>query len=999
MRKILFFFTLLCITKLVFAQETFPTNGVFDKRDGHYAFTNAKIYKSYNQVIEKGTLVIKEGKIVAVGNGVAVPKDAIVVDLDGKTIYPSFIDLFTTFGMPEVKKSGHGYGKPPQMISKKDGAYSWNEALKTEFSAIEHFKYNAKAAKPFVNAGFGAVQIVRRDGISRGTSAVVSLLDEREHLTIIQEKSAHHMAFSKGSSKQSYPSSLMGGISLIRQTYMDAEWYKNGGHKKEKNLSLAAWNDLMGLPQFFEVADRLEILRAAKIGKIFDQKYIIKAHTDFYQRLDAIKATGSPLILSLNFPKAYDVEDPYDAQSVSLGDMKHWEMAPSGPGRAEAAQIEFALTTMSLEKPKDFLPNLRKAIKRGLSEEAALKALTFTPAKLLKLDQLGSLEKGKIANFIICSGNIFDKGEMLHNWIQGKAHVLKKLSTPITTGKYKLNVSKQSFDLEVSGKQGKEEMKIVVDDSTSIKVKHQISNNLISLSFKAKPKAKKVIRLSGTMDQENWKGRGTMPDGTWVNWSAKRTGELDKKEKDEKGEKDKKETKEETDKTASAILYPFVGFGSEKIPEQRDFLIKNATVWTNEKEGILQESDVLIKEGKISAVGKNLTAAGAVEIDGTGKHLTSGIIDEHSHIAISKGVNEGTQASSAEVSISDVVNSEDVNIYRQLSGGVTAAQLLHGSANPIGGQSAIIKMRWGFEPEEMKIKGAAPFIKFALGENVKQSNWGDNNRVRFPQTRMGVEQVFDDHFTRARAYEKMKASGQSVRKDQEMEALLDILNKKMFITCHSYQQGEITMLMRIAEKHGFRINTFTHILEGYKIADKMKKHGVAASSFSDWWAYKYEVIDAIPYNGAILHEQGVVTGFNSDDAEMGRRLNQEAAKAVMYGDVSEEEAWKFVSLNPAKMLHLDDRMGSIKKGKDADVVLWSTHPLSIYAKAEMTFIDGIKFFDREEDLEKRAFIKKERARLIQKMLAEKKNGGPTQPAGKKHHHLFHCDDVHDFMEE
>ncbi len=296
----------------------------------------------------------------------------------------------------------------------------------------------------------------------------------------------------------------------------------------------------------------------------------------------------------------------------------------------------------------------------------------------------------------------------------------------------------------------------------------------------------------------------------------------------------------------------------------------------------------------------------------------------------------------------------------------------------------------------MLFEGAPGFIKFALGENVKQSGWTGSDR--YPQTRMGVEEVFDDYFTRAREYGALKASGKPYRKDLDLETVWEILQSKRFITCHSYRQSEINMLMKVAERHGFRINTFTHILEGFKVADKMAKHGVGGSSFSDWWAYKYEVYDAIPQNGAIMHEQGVTVAFNSDDAEMARRLNQEAAKAVLFGGVSEEDALKFVTLNPAKLLRIDNRTGSLKAGKDADVVLWSDHPLSVYAKADMTFVDGIRFFDRQEDLKLRSQMQSERHRIIQKMIKEKQGGGRTQPVmGRQSFKLYHCDDEEDEM--
>jgi len=358
----------------------------------------------------------------------------------------------------------------------------------------------------------------------------------------------------------------------------------------------------------------------------------------------------------------------------------------------------------------------------------------------------------------------------------------------------------------------------------------------------------------------------------------------------------------------------------------------------------------------------------------------------------------------SEVRIGDVLDPDDINIYRQLAGGVTTSQLLHGSCNPIGGQSGLIKLRWGKPAEGLKFENAPGFIKFALGENVKQANWGDLYRSRYPQSRMGVEQVYVDAFTRAIEYEaKLKASREKkstmpFRRDLRMEAVAEIMNNKRHITCHSYQQGEITMLMRVADSLGFKVNTFTHILEGYKVADKMKAHGVGASSFSDWWAYKYEVIEAIPHNGSILHDVGVTVAFNSDDAEMARRLNQEAAKAVRYGNVSEEEALKFVTLNPAKLLRIDNRVGSIKPGKDADLVMWSDHPLSTYAIAQQTYIDGICYFDIDRDVQLRLEIASERKRIMSKMQAATRKGDPAKSPSFQQKRIFHCmeddDEIH-----
>ncbi len=362
----------------------------------------------------------------------------------------------------------------------------------------------------------------------------------------------------------------------------------------------------------------------------------------------------------------------------------------------------------------------------------------------------------------------------------------------------------------------------------------------------------------------------------------------------------------------------------------------------------------------------------------------------------------------SEVRIGDNLNPEDINIYRQLSGGVTSSHILHGSANVIGGQSQLIKLRWGAGDADLKFKAADGFIKFALGENVKRSASTQGNN-RYPDTRMGVEQVLTDAFTRAKDYKKewetytaakeqlIKAKKpltglNAPRRDLELEALVEILDRKRFITCHSYVQSEITGLIEVADKMGFKVNTFTHILEGYKVADKMLKHGANASTFSDWWAYKMEVEDAIPYNAAIMHKVGLNVAINSDDAEMARRLNQEAAKTMKYGGLTAEEALALVTINPAKMLHVDDKVGSIKVGKDADIVLWSDNPLSIYAKSLYTIVDGTVYFDRQKDEQLQQDVQAERARLVKKLNGEKRSGAAMMPAMPSYQVMHSCSD-------
>jgi len=393
-----------------------------------------------------------------------------------------------------------------------------------------------------------------------------------------------------------------------------------------------------------------------------------------------------------------------------------------------------------------------------------------------------------------------------------------------------------------------------------------------------------------------------------------------------------------------------------------------------------------VRAGTIAQVGKDLKApANAVIIDAKGKHLTPGLIDAHSHSA-ADAINEGGQAVTAEVRIGEVMNSQDPGIYRQLVGGLTVAHVMHGSANPIGGQNQTIKLRWGADNEGIKFIETPPTIKFALGENVKQSNWNPPT-TRYPQTRMGVEQLIRDRFKAAQDYDRewqlfngKKKDGMAIppRRDLELETLLEILHSKRFIHCHSYRQDEILMLIRLAEEIGFKVGTFQHVLEGYKVAEAIQQHGAGASMFSDWWACKFEVYDAIPFNGALMHDQGVVVSYNSDSGELARRMNWEAAKAMKYGNVSEEEALKFVTLNPAKQLKIERYVGSLEPGKHADFVIWSGTPLSTYSRCEQTWIEGRKYFDREEDLKLRAEVEKERAELIQKVLATKEGSGESK---------------------
>jgi imidazolonepropionase-like amidohydrolase len=964
------------------AQDYFPENdGVKAKNNNYHAFTNAKIQVTPNQVIERGTLLIQNGKVVAVGTSVSLPKNTVVEDLAGKSIYPSFIDAFTSFGVEKPKRA-QGGGRSAQYGPSREGFY-WNDHIMPENNAVDKFKYDDKKAKDLRKAGFGVVNAHIEDGIARGTGVLVALNDNgSEGERILEDESGHYFSFSKSvASRQSYPTSLMGGTALMRQLYHDMKWYE-AGNIDTKDRSLEALIENKNLPQIFAAGANGNIVRADKIGDQFGIQYTIVAGGDEYERITSIKSTNATLIVPINFPKAYDVSDPYAASYVNLSDMRHWNLAPSNPKILADNGISFALTTHELESAGDFNDMLMKALKRGLPKEKALEALTTIPAKILgKSNEIGSLQAGRYANFLITSGDIFDKNTTLYeNWVQGEKFVLADRNLKDIRGDYDLKVGGNTYQMKVSGKVASPSAEIK-QDTLKLKSKVSYKDNWLNLSFSEdKGDASYIMKALVTNASDNIGGKLILPNGNESTFTAVKTGEFE--------DKDNGASNQDEVAQLMQVSYPNIGYGYTTKPTSKNWLFKNATVWTGTEK--LENTDVLVKNGKIAKVGKGLKGGGATEVDATGKHLTAGVIDEHSHIG-GLSINEAGHNSTAEVRMTDVLDPKDINIYRNLGGGVTTFQLLHGSANPIGGQSAIIKLKWGEDAEGLQFPDMPKFIKFALGENVKQSNW--NSYSRFPQTRMGVEQVFINYFQRAKEYDAKKKSGQPFRVDEELETLAEILNGERFISCHSYVQSEINMMMKVAEKFGFTLNTFTHILEGYKVADKMAKHGAGGSTFSDWWAYKYEVKDAIPYNAAIMASQGVVVAINSDDREMSRRLNQEAGKTMKYGGMSELEAWKTVTLNPAKLLHIDDRVGSIEEGKDADLVLWSDYPMSVYAKAEKTLIEGAVYFDLEKDKAQQQAIKKERAALIQLMLNEKASGGKTQKPVQRKKQNFTCETI------
>ena len=429
-------------------------------------------------------------------------------------------------------------------------------------------------------------------------------------------------------------------------------------------------------------------------------------------------------------------------------------------------------------------------------------------------------------------------------------------------------------------------------------------------------------------------------------------------------------------------------------------VIRNANIMTVSHGNV--KGSIVVKDGKIAEVGeKVLEPNGATIIDAGGQYIIPGIIDCHSHIAGDGGINEGSVSVSSMVDIQEIINPEDISIYRALAGGVTTANILHGSANAIGGQTVVLKMRWGKDAEQMKFEGALPGIKFALGENPKRAGnpvgggrgaGATTTQARYPATRMGVEDVIREAFSEAKAYkaewdayDAKVARGEHPippRTDLKLQALKEVLEGKRLVHAHSYRADEILMLIRVADEFGFKIRTFQHVLEGYKVGKEIAAHGAGGSTFSDWWDYKVEAADAIPYNSALMTKEGVIVSVNSDDAELMRHLNTEAAKAMKYGGLNETEALAMVTLNPAKQLGIEKRVGSIDVGKDADLVIYDKYPLSDYAKVQKVLIDGTVYFDRDKEMSALSEKAAEKQKLVDKLKQQQQQGGRGGRGGR-----------------
>ena len=989
------------------SSQTEPIKDLHINEPNVWALTNAMIHTEPGDSLKNSTLIIRDGKIEKVGRYIKIPLDAYEIDMDGSNIYAGFID-----GWFEVKKD--------EKVESPDD--HWNDKIRAAYRAKNDLKISEKDLRALHSIGITSAHVVPEKGIFKGKSDLVILNDE---LTSISKDVSQVLEFKASRwSDRKYPNSLLGVIAVMRQTFLDASWYhrsleiiKNYPIENKPlplNPSLHEIGNFMKNkhPILFITKEEHGAIRSLNIANEFNLRPWLLGSGYEYRRLETIKKHKPFMIFPLEFPEKPQVRDSHIALQFTNEQLKHWDMAPDNIKRAFDAGLRFSFTSGTLKNKTIFRENLRRIIDRGLPRDVALSALTTYPALAMGLEQyIGKVQPGYVANLVVTDGDYFDPNSRVTSiWLAGKEKYVSEKIAPSYAGKWKVKVEKSDYELEFMIPDKYHKSKKSFNDA--------LAKNLLDGKFKIEEKKVNLMDLKIDGKTVEFKIEGGLFDiahvlafkGNLVNdkisgsifdgsrkysFSANRTETLKPKKLDKELPSDKK------------IFYPEGAYGiSDNLISPNAILIDNATIWTCGKKGILQDWDILFVNGKVDKIAPDISVpmGSALVIDGTDKFVTPGLVDCHSHSAASS-INEGAQAVTAEVRIRDVLYSDDINIYRQLGGGLTTANVLHGSANPIGGQNAVIKLRWGSEPGGLLFKKAPEGIKFALGENVKQANWAGTGR--YPQTRMGVEQVIRDAFRAAQDYKHQhktydrnsKAQKKRIppRRDLELEALSEILDGTRLLHCHSYRQDEILMLMRVAEDFGFTIATFQHVLEGYKVAEVLATHGAGASTFSDWWQYKFEVIDAIPYNGTLMAKNDVLVSFNSDDDELARRMNTEAMKAVKYGNLSEEEALKLVTINPAKQLKIDKWVGSLEEGKDADFVIWDGPPLSIYSKVLETWIEGTRYFSMDENTRLEERDKDEREHLIQKIISSKINspGKVMKPNAAEPYHYHDCtiDDI------
>jgi imidazolonepropionase-like amidohydrolase len=983
------------------ATQTTPIEGLRDRPPGVHALTGATVVTAPGRVVEGATVVVRDGVIEAVGPRVAVPADARVWDLTGRTLYPGFIDAYTDVGMrAELPEEEDATGR---------GAVYWSPQVRSFVDAVAELARDDDARPATLRSqGFAVAMTVPRIGMFRGQAAAISLGQGPVAERVIRQGVAQGVALQRDVTvDRGYPTSAMGAYAFIRQTLHDAYWHSGaraayerdprGSTRPELNAALAALGPVTRgeQPLLIETRNEEEVLRALALRDDFPVRLWLRGNGFEYRLLEHARRIDVPLILPVDFPATPEADGAESALNLSLSALRHWHRAPENPARLAEAGVEFALTSDGLANRGEFLGNVRRAVERGLPVDVALAALTTVPARYLGIEAThGTIEPGRAANLVVTDGDLFRSSSRIEAvWIDGRRFEPAPAPPIDLRGEWQvtaIGAERMDGTLTLTGTPARLTGTFAAPgaqtDLTTVRVSGP--GPQLQITFPGEVLGHEgTVRLSASATATALHGWAELPDGRRFNWIADRSGDPAPRT-DAPDAPDAPDATSETpdaDGPADALPHGTVGgatiadvrpameYGRAGLPDQpRDVLIRGATIWTMGPEGLLDDADLHVRQGRVVRVGHGLPVpAGAMVIDAGGRHITPGLIDPHLHSGIAGGVNETGGAIVPEVRIGDVLTIDNIWMYRQLAGGLTTANLMHGSANPIGGQNQPIKLRWGGLPDDLRFEGAPRNVKFALGENVVRLP------DRYPSTRMGVDEIIRDHFRAARAYEaawqeweRNRRRGVQPRRDLRMDALVDILNGDIQVQSHSYRQDEILMLMRLVEDFDFRVKAFHHGVEAFKVAQELAAHGAGAVVWSDWSSFKIEAYDATTYNARILHDAGVLTALHSDNSQIAARMNWEAAKMLRTG-MAEVDALALVTINPARILGIEQRVGSLEPGKDADFVVWSEHPLSTATRAEQTWIDGRRYFDIDEDRQLRREVEQERARLLQLVLEQR----------------------------
>ncbi len=888
-----------------------------------YAIEGVRVEVGDGTVLERATVVIENGTITTVAEDAAIPAHAWVIDGEGLTIYPGLIDAMGSLPQPRRSPGGPGAGGPGPGGQRRrpdpDRALPRgpeDRPLTTPWKrAADDLALDAEAVEAWRKVGFTSIAARPGDGLFPGRLSLVRLGApgrDPEHQVVAPEL-AQMATLSSGGGFGSYPGALMGRVAYFRQLLLDAAHYAAavaayqadpaGWRRPEFDRTLAplaavaSGEERILLPG----SSAVEIDRALRLAEEFGLDFTLYGGQEGYRRAGELADAGVAVLVDVDWPEPLPERDRDPDADRPLREILHERLAPTTPAELAETGVRFALSSGGADGAADFLAGVRRAIEGGLEPARALAALTRDAAAVHGLDdRIGTVAAGMVADLVLADG---------YPWQEST-----RVETVFIDGvRYAVSDGDEAEDDGEDGESAQEAESAAEPEG-------------------ARPRGR---RGPG--------GPGGRRGGSSEAPAPMRLAEVAEKYAEVAGDG----------------MVPMTG------PYREDdvLAITGATILTMTGETI-ENGTVVVRDGRIARVGRGVRSPGGAHvIDAGGGYVIPGIIDAHSHIATAGGVNEGSLAVTSMVRIEDVVDPTDVGIYRALAGGVTTINVLHGSANPIGGQNQILKLRWGQNADGLRFQGAPPGIKFALGENPKRSRSFGQGPRRYPATRMGVLDVIREAFTEAAEYQaawtrhrEAEAAGERSRppaRDLELEALVEILEGERLVHAHSYRADEILQLLRLAEELGFRIATLQHVLEGYRVADEIAAHGAGASTFSDWWAYKVEAYEAIPHNAALMTDRGVLSSINSDDAEEMRHLNHEAAKSVKWGGLSDEQALALVTINPAKQLGIDDRVGSIEVGKDADLVIYDRHPLSSYAVVQTTLVDGKVYFDRELDRSRR----------------------------------------------